>query len=61
MSLLLNKKAIKNFVTAKQDGLRVSDEFYINLDIIVRERIIKAIQRNKSLSLKTLKKDQLFM
>jgi hypothetical protein len=61
MSLLLNKKAIKSFVTAKQEDLRVSSEFYTALDIIIRERIIKAIGRNKSLSLKTLKKDQLYM
>jgi len=61
MSLLINKKAVKNFVKAKQEDLRVADEFYSNLDYIIRERIIKAIGRNKSLSLKTLKKDQLFM
>lgn len=59
--MLLNKKHVKLFVKSKNPELRVSEEFLFNLDIIVRERIEKAVLRNRSTSLKTLKKDQLFM
>lgn len=61
MSLLINKKAVKSAITSTNPELRVSEEFYQTLDAILRDRILKAIQRNKSTSLKTLKKDQLYM
>lgn len=57
--MLINQKAIKMF--AKEKGLRTSKEFLETLDAIVRERITKALQRNKSLNRKTLKKDKLYM
>lgn len=59
--MLLNQRKVREFVKSKQPDLRVSGEFLFALDIIVRERIAKAIQRNRSLNLKTLKRDQLHM
>lgn len=57
--MLINQKAVKTI--AKEKGLRVSKEFLETLDAIVRDKITKALQRNKSLNRKTLKKDELYM
>ncbi len=57
--MLINQKAVKTI--AKEKGLRVSKEFLETLDAIVRDKITKAFQRNKSLNRKTLKKDELYM
>jgi hypothetical protein len=58
MSNFLNVRAIKRYVAEK--SLRVSKEFTDELGFVVREKIDKAISRNRSFGRKTLKKDELY-
>lgn len=59
--MLLNKKAIRDYVISMNPELRTSKEFFETLENIIRERIEKAVRRNRSLAKKTLGQDQLFM
>lgn len=59
--MLLNMKAVKDYIKSQNPELRCSDEFLKTLNSIVKERVAKACRRNRSLNRNTLKKDELFM
>lgn len=59
--MLLNMKAVKDYIRTQRPELRCSDEFLKTLNSIVKERVAKACRRNRSLNRNTLKKDELFM
>lgn len=59
--MLVNKKAIKVYVESLNPSLRTSKVFFEELDNILKQRIDKAVSRNRSLSKKTLGVDQLHM
>ena len=58
MASFLNTRAIKRYVGEKSK--RVSKEFTDELNFIVRDKIDRAVNRNRSFGRKTLKKDELY-
>jgi len=59
--MLINKKAIRDFVVDLNPELRTSKEFFFELNIMVMAKVEKAVKRNRSLSKITLGKDELNM
>jgi hypothetical protein len=59
--MLLNMKAVRDYVKSRDKELSCSMEFIRTLNAIMAQRIDKACRRNRSLSRRTLKKDELFM
>ena len=58
---VINRSVVKSYVESLNSELRVSKEFLQELDGIVKCKVSKAVQRQKSFKGCTLKKDQLYM